>query len=295
MKEEFKNGVHEISNDRYHASSGLSRSALWVFKKAPAVYWHQYVNPESVKKGQTPSMVLGDLVHTLTLEPDLANERYISKPDLVPKPEVVRLKDVGRDLFEANKKDREAIDVANETLLKQFNQNKRDRIIITNDQIDQAGKMKKSLESNETFCAMRKDAKIENTIYFTHEGTGLQCKVRPDIWLDGIVGDLKTTESAAPRDFQLSAYKYGYYLQAAMIHEALRSIDIEMKKFIFSCIEKSEPYMEALYVLDQDALAYGIKLFDNLMSRFSKCLFTNEWPGYGIQSLTIPAYANFEE
>jgi len=169
------------------------------------------------------------------------------------------------------------------------------KTIVTHDLIYQAAAMTSRLHKNDTFMALLDGAKIEHSIYFIHERTGLQVKVRPDIWNNGIVGDLKTTDSAAPREFQSSAYKYGYYLQAGMIHEALRSLGIKMEKFVLPCVEKKEPHLEALYVLEQAGIEYGINLFNKLMDDYAICLMKDEWPGYGIQLLALPAYAQYEE
>lgn len=267
----FDDGVHAISNDEYHASQGLSRSALWTFKKAPALYWHEYMNPDFVKPEQTPAMLQGDIVHAWTLETDTFNEKFVVMPKMD------RRTKEGKAQWEA------------------YQENIAGRICVTQEQFDVACGIEERVGVNDTFRALLDGAKIEHSIYFTHERTGIQCKVKPDIWNGSIVADLKTTDSASPRDFQSSAYKYGYYLQAAMIHEALRAHNIKMEKFVFTVVEKKEPHLEALYVLEQDALDYGINLFNKLMDDYAACLLKDEWPGYGIQALGLPTYAQYEE
>lgn len=271
MKEVFENGSHQITNENYHLSLGLSRSALWTFKKSPALYWHEYLNPDYVKPETTPAMLLGELVHNLVLEPEKFDDEFKVSPNLD------RRTKQGKADWDTFLKETEG------------------RNIITHDQFELAQMMQQRLIQNNTFMALLDNAKVEQSIYFTHDRTGLQCKVRPDIWNNNIVTDLKTTEDASPRAFQSSAYKYGYFLQAAMIHEALRSLGIKMDKFVFACVEKKEPYLEALYVLDQAALDYGLNLFNKLMDDYAACLIKDEWQGYGIQSLTLPNYANYED
>ena len=271
MKQQFENGVHHITNDEYHDSQGISRSALWTFNRTPALYWHQYINPDYVKPEQTAPLILGNLVHCIALEPLEFDKQYAVAPQLDKRTKAGKQEWANFQL-EADGK-----------------------TIITHDMAIQADKMADRLAMNDTFRAMITDAKIEQSIYFTHERTGLQCKVRPDIWTGNIVGDLKTTDNASPREFQASAFKYGYYLQAGMISEALRSLGDKMSNFVFAAVEKKEPHLEALYPLDQDALDYGINLFNKLMDDFAECLLKDEWPGYGIQSLTIPSYAKIED
>lgn len=292
---QFENGVHLISNHEYHSSAGVSRSALWKLRKSPYHYWHEYINPDFVKPDPTEAMHFGSLVHTMVLEPEKLAEEYIVKPELTPLPPALKLKDVGKEAFEANKSERESIRVANDMVMEQFNKESDGKIVVSVDDYKKAQDMAQSVMNHETAKGLINGAKVEHSIYFTHQPTGLQAKVRPDAWLGSIVTDLKTTRDASFRAFQSEAYRSGYFLQAGMIYEALKSIDVKMEQFVFSCIEKSEPYLNAIYILDDAAVDYGINLFDKLMAKLKSCLDADEWPDYGIETLTVPNYANYED
>ena len=80
MKNIYENGVHHITNDDYHGSEGLSRSALWKFHKIPALYQHEKLNPLYIKPEQTPAMVFGNLLHCLVLEPEDFESTYAVAP-----------------------------------------------------------------------------------------------------------------------------------------------------------------------------------------------------------------------
>ncbi len=267
---EYENGVHIISNDEYHYSSAISRSALMDFKRTPYHYWYKHLSGEASHVEPTTAMVFGELIHTLSLERSQLNHRFAVMP------KIDRRTNAGKLAYS------EFLSVA------------KDKLVIDEETYAKALKMAKKLESNTLFDSITQDADIEHSIYFTHATTGIQCKVRPDIWTGSVVGDLKTTNDASYRGFQSSAYKYGYYLQAGMINQALYSLGIEMEKFIFIAIEKDEPYAVGLYALDDDAVFWGSQQFDELMEKVARCIESKNWPDYGLQNLCVPGYAKYE-
>jgi hypothetical protein len=266
----YEDGIHDLSNEDYHGSTGLSRSALMLYQKSPRHYYEAYLNPERIKPEPTDAMIKGELVHTLCLEPHKTIERFAVLPELDKRTKA------GKQAFEE-------FCIINEG--KQY---------IKPDVYESCKAIADSFQRNTLFNALLLDARIEKSLYFTHKETGIQCKVRPDVWNYTIVADLKTTADASYKAFQGSAYKYGYFLQAGMIHEALKSIDIDMQKFVFACVETSSPYVTALYDCDGDAIQFGVKLFNTLMYRFSEHYEKDEWPDYGYQTLSVPAWATYE-
>lgn len=265
-KKKFDDGVHIISNDEYHSSHGVSRSALWTFKKSPYHYWWEYLRQPYESNSPTPSMCIGEYFHVDLLEPHLFSEKIAIEPDV-------------------NKRTN-----AGKKVLEEFMEANQGKTIVTLAQAEFANQMTFNLKRKELFLNLIEGAKIEHSIYFTHEPTGLQCKVRPDAWLGSIVTDLKTTADASYTAFQRSAYKFGYFLQAGMIYRAMESIGTPLEKFVNVCVENSEPFADAIYILDDDAIDYGVRLFDHLMAQFAECHEQDRWPAYPLQTLTIPAY-----
>jgi hypothetical protein len=270
-KPKFENGVHDISNSDYHGSHGISRSALMQFKRSPYHYWYQYLKPDKVIEEPTPSMILGELVHTMVLEPLLINERYVVSPTFD------RRTKAGKEDYQA------------------FTELAKGKTIVTEDMAAKATTMAKMAGENEAFQTLIEDSIVERSIYFTHQPTGLQVKCRPDSWNHTIVTDLKTSADASYRAFQSSASKFGYFLQAGMMYEALKSLDIKMEKFVFAVIESSEPHCTAVYLLEDEAIDYGIGMFDSLMEQLAECMESNKWEAYGIQNLSLPRWAFYEE
>lgn len=269
--EKLENGIHDISNERYHNSQGISRSALWLFKQSPKHYWHKYLNPNKEPEKFNANYQMGEMVHTLILEPSKFYKKYYVME------KVNRTTKAGKEAYQ------KALTEAN------------DREIINGQEYLIANEIAKSVYNTDIAKNLFDGAKIEKSIYFTHEPTGLQCKVRPDAWLGSLVTDLKTVKDGSYKGFQRSAYNYGYFLQASMMKVAFESIEENFDKFLFYCAEKIEPYACSYYIVDDEALEYGIKQFNKLMENFARCYENNQWSSYEPQILTLPAYANYED
>jgi len=265
----YEDGTHNISNDSYHASEGLSRSALMRFKKSPQHYWYEYESGLYQRPEPTPAFVLGDVVHTLVLEPEMYDQRYVTSPKFD------RRTNAGKEAHQA------------------FVATSAGRTVLSEDIAAQSIAMASSVRVNELAQELLVGGLVEQSIYWTHEATGIQLKARPDSWSGHLIVDLKTSVDASARAFQSSAWNYGYYLQSAFISEALKSIDIEMEKFVFLVVEKEPPYATAIYMLDEDALDFGIVQLNELMRRFKQCQNSGDFPGYGVQTLKLPGWAKF--
>ncbi len=291
MRHKLEDGIHDIPNEVYHASLGLSRSGLMEFKKSPYHYWYKYINPERKPSYCTPAMLIGELVHALVLEPQHFDERYIFPTELEDMPQAVLLKDVGKELFEENKAARKEVQDRNNIKREEFKKLADGKQIITLAAYEESAHYAKAVLNDKVAKALFTGVDAEKSIYFTHKGTGLQCKVRPDAWIGGVVTDLKTCKDASFDAFQRAAVGAGYFIQAAMIKQALESIGIEMQKFIFYCVEKSEAAPTTYYELDLDSLERAENEYNNLMHGIAYCMENNRWGAYQPDILTYPAWA----
>lgn len=269
-REVFEPGIYSISNERYHAAEGLSRTALWTFKQLPYKYWYEYLSGGHKAPSESEAFLIGNLVHCLVLEPDLFKERYFVMP------KVNRTTKQGKINYQ-------------EYLLKASA-----RTLINQDQYQLAELMRQSVYNNCTSIEILHGAKKEQSIFWLDEQTGIMCKARPDIWNHPIMGDLKTTLDAGYRGFQSAAFKDGYFLQAGMQYEAAKAIGEPFEKYVYLCVEKKAPYSTGIYMLDDEALQFGIDLFHKILGQYKACQESGEWPDYGVQMLMIPKYATME-
>jgi hypothetical protein len=298
----LENGIHDIPNDVYHSSAGVSRSGLMELKRSPYHYWYRYLNPEREPEKTTPAMKLGELVHALVLEPSYFEERYCIPPELAPVPKVELLKDLvaslgkeeGRKEYEIQKAERDHIVELNEMVMASFANQTDMKEIIKPDMYMEARGLADVVLRDPMAQQLFTDMKAEKSIYFTHKGTGLQCKVRPDAWLGTIVTDLKTCADARLWAFQSEAYKSGYFIQAAMMKQAFEAIGERLDQFIFFCVEKTPAKACVYYPVDEESLYHGEKEFDGLMYRLAECMQTNVWRSYETDFLSYPNYAKYE-
>lgn len=241
------------------------------FKRSPYHYAAQYLNEDYKPKPHTEAMIFGELVHTWTLEPHLFEERFTIKP----------------------KVDRRT--TAGKAAYKTWEETAAGKIIISSDDFDLAQKVCLAVRKDGSLAeSLMVDATFEESIFFTHATTGIQCKIRPDIRQGAIVSDLKTAKDGSYRAFQNAAYGGGYFLQASMIKQGLLSLGVELERFVFIVVEKEPPFAVALYLVNEEALLWGEEQFDALMEKLARCRDKQEWPGYGVQNLMVPGYAKFE-
>ncbi|CAB4149119.1 Putative exodeoxyribonuclease 8, PDDEXK-like domain containing protein [uncultured Caudovirales phage] len=288
----IKDGLYDMTNEEYHESEGLSRSALWLYRENQYKYWYKYLSGKYAKDKATKPMAFGSLCHTIVLEPELFKAEYAIKPEIEPLPKAGLLKDLGRTEFEKQKQVRALAEEQRDFVLAKFERESQGRTIISLDDYNKAMKIKESIYSRDMCAKLLSGCIIEKSIFWTDQETGLLCKIRPDAYMPGKYAlDLKTEENAGYQSFQRTAMKYGYFLQAGMIWEGLKAIGEPIEKFIDLAVEKEEPYAVATYVMDDEAVQYGIDLFHALLRKYAVSRETNEFNDYGLQVLMAPKYA----
>lgn len=295
MKTVYKDGVYDISNEQYHASEGISRSKLMLLDKSPYHFWYETMSGLAPKQEATPAMNIGSAFHTMLLEPAKFQMEFAIAPSYEKLPEELKLKDVGRELFEQNKIDRQRVRDSNNEIREEFEASSVGKIILTSDQFSKIGKMVDLVSKHEIVTTLLDEAVFEQSIYWTDKETGLQFKTRPDIWSSKMVVDLKTTNNANLYSFSRSALEYGYYLQAGMAYEACKAIGKPFEMFVILACEKDEPHVPAVYIMKDDALKFGIDQFNAYKKKLKSCLDSNKWEGYLVQELGVPKYATINE
>lgn len=266
-KKKFEDGIYDISGEDYHNSQGFSRSQIMLMDKSPYHFWYDNLSGLAQKKEPTPAMIIGSVFHTLLLEPHLFDKEYVVMP------KVDRRTTAGKHQWEM------------------FEEFAKGKIILTSEQHLKASHMADLVRQHEIVTTLLDESVFEKSVYWTDEETGLQFKVRPDIWSEKMVVDVKTTQDANNHSFTRSALKYGYYLQAGMIYEACQKIGKKFDMFVHLVIEKDEPFVPSTYIMHEDALQFGIDQFQVYKRKLKKCFETNQWPGYSVQELTVPGYA----
>lgn len=257
---------NNISNEHYHASSGISRSGILRFRTSPLHYWHEYIANSKEDSEKNQAMMLGTAFHELVLEPKVFEKKYL----IIPK------------IDKRTKQGKSDWDQINETnkFLK--------RTLIQDDLFEPLERMSMSLISHPEAKALIADAVYENSIYWNDPFTGVLCKSRPDIMHPHMIVDIKTTDDAHPDAFRFSVRKYGYHVQAAMLLDGMNNIKgTNCNNFIIIAVEKKPPYAVAVYVLDEAAIDVGREIYKSTLVDYKKCLDKNMWPSYATQTISI--------
>lgn len=271
MKTKYQSGIHTLSINDYHNSQGYSRSQLLDLRKNPKLFYYNNLTEEKEQKEPSEAMRIGEVLHLMTLEPHLLNKHVAVQPELD------RRTKAGKEEYT------------------KFLEDNATKVWLPQHKFEECEAMAKSLKDSmweNLGILLPTHGKIEKSIYFDYDET--QYKARPDVFIDGVVLDVKTTNDASYRAFQSSSVSYGYFLQAGMIRLALESIGINLERFIFACVETAAPFSCAIYVLDEEAIDYGVVQFFKLHYRLKECLNENRWQDYGLKVLTVPGWAKVE-
>jgi exodeoxyribonuclease VIII len=168
----------------------------------------------------------------------------------------------------------------------QFVENSCGKSIIQQADFEMIYDMCQSVLSNKYASQLLK-GEHEQSMYFTDEFTGIQCKIRPDCYkVIGdrvIITDLKSCKSAVAEDFIRDIIKYHYDLQAYMYRLGVAKtlgVPIENVSFVFVPVEKKAPYLMGMYEVTQDIFDRGEMLFRKYIGMYKECMETNNWYGY---------------
>ena len=266
-KLKFEDGVHDISNDEYHSSMGFSRTQVLLMEKSPYHFWYETISGLASEQEKSDALDIGSAIHTMILEPELFSQEYAVMP------EINRRTNKGKEEYAL------------------FIEENSDKIVLTQQQYSKVYAMTHHVRKHEIVHTLIENATFEKSIFWTDKETGLQFKVRPDIWSNKMVVDLKTSKDAAPGLFINSSYRYGYYLQCGMFFEACEAIERPIEMFVNLVIEKEEPYVPSAFIMNEKAIEFGREQFNTYKKKIKKCLDSDNWPGYAVQEISIPKNA----
>jgi hypothetical protein len=133
----------------------------------------------------------------------------------------------------------------------------------------------------------------ELTITWTHERTGLPCKVRLDGERPSAFFDVKTTRDPSPRAFAAACARYGYDFQAGMYREGTRAAGLKERPFKIIAVGSIEPHDVVVYTLSSEMLTTGHGKFEAALTKVTECRASDRWPGISDDALPLelPAWA----
>lgn len=263
-------GIHtHLSGDEYHAAPGISNSGLTVIaERTPA---HFIASREAPRK-ETSAKATGKRLHSALLEPDDFERIYIpiAKFDLRTK--------IGK----AGQAEWEAANAG--------------KLQIDPDEREQVLRVRDTLHADPEVRELLVGGFKERSVFAKDPVTGVLVKCRPDndkvITGRRIVTDLKSTENASEEDFMWSAYRYGYWRQAAFYLDVCEWEGSEqvVDEFKFIAFEKDPPYGHIIYTAAPRFISRGRDAYRPALDTYAECLRTGIFPCYekGTRTLDLP-------
>ena len=212
--------IEELDNEEYHALSSFSSSQIKDFINHPPAYFQAKYILKTLERKESDAMKLGTATHTAWMEPHKYSDEY-----------AIELICDGRTK-------------AGKEIKAIFAMESEGKIILTSKQGSKIIRMCRALDNNRNARKLLKGTDIENSIFWTDEETGLDLRIRPDIWRkEHYIADLKSTRDASIEGFSKVIYEFGYHISAAMYLDGASKLGVEIEDFIFICVESAPPYL----------------------------------------------------
>jgi len=261
---------HNISNADYHAGPGVSKSQLDDIAIDPAFFLWRKAAPVDTEK--TAALDMGTALHCLLLEPDEYNSRFIIAP------EFNRRTTAGK---EEEKAFIEGCQQSGKIIISHADNRK---LQLMRDSVMAHPGARKLLEV---------DGRSEASIYWNDAETGELCRIRPDRFLTNTPFIVDVKKVADMSRFSRHIEEFRYHVQAAMYCEGWRAHTGEMPRFVFLAVSESIEcgrYPVHTYILDNEAMEEGYRLFRQDLETWHRCNESGEW-GWGFEEIQRPYWA----
>lgn len=244
-----------MTEKEYRENPAISRSQLWLMHEIPEKFLYKIQHPEE----PTDSLLFGQMIHMLLLQPDEFYESYAVYPNIKRNTKEGKL--IWAEFQEANPG-------------KQY---------VSEEDFVKASEMVAKLLC-EPFAKKLLNGEREVPFFWTDEMTGIDCKCRCDC-LTEIGGELwivdyKTTKDASTDGFTKKTFELGYDLQAAMYSEGVKVNTGKTPKFVFLAQEKDAPYSINVIDTDELVIARGYNKFREYLGTYKYCKETGNFYGY---------------
>lgn len=138
----------------------------------------------------------------------------------------------------------------------------------------------------------------ERPIAWVDEESGLLCKGRPDMVVDGRLVEIKTTGQLEPEKYQATAYRLGYHCQIAHYSNGLiaNGHDITQPP-VMIVVESVPPHDVIVYEVEEYVVEHGAAEVQRLLNTLASCRRNNSWPGAepGVVPFHLPSWVKIED
>lgn len=259
-KNELKSGIVRESNKKYHGYlNAISKSRLCKMSVCPAYFKWCEENPQE----PTEDLIFGSAFHKVVLEPATFDREFAVLPLNID-----RRTKAGRETYN------------------EFLETHKNKDILTQEQFETALCMKNAVEKNKIAKVLLKGKK-ETSMYYVDDLTGIECKIRPDLYTIVndrlVITDFKSCKSASPEEFTRDIVKYSYDLQVAMYKNGASKVlgyPLDKIDFVFIAVEKKAPHLIGIYEANEDIYQRGDAIYRKYLGMLKHCRETNDWYEY---------------
>lgn len=251
--------ITQESNAAYHADlSHVGNTMKEVYRKSKRLYKGRFITQTIPAPEPTLPQLLGSLTHGLYLEPQLFNEQYVIAD--------CKTRSGGtwkKAVAEAEESRKEAVPLP---------------------LFEKAKLMAGELYRDEEVRGYRIfDSRIEHSIRWEDERSGLKLKCRPDFLIEddrldsALCIELKTSDTWNVDGFRSQIFNLGYHRQAAHYLAGCKRITEKPLQFIFFVVESIVPYDVFVYRLDPLFIQKGEVENIVTLSGLARSMKYNEW------------------
>lgn len=264
-------GIHDgMPEEQYHAIDACSSTRLNALKRS-AIHCLKIIHDPI----DSEALLLGSATHCAILEHASFGRRYAYGPDVDGRTKEGKAAKADAQILAAR-------------------EGKRLLPAKCRDQID--GMAAAVLEHPAASALIARIRATERTILWRDAlHNNLLCRARLDGWCPdiGTVIDIKTTTDASPEAFAASAWKWGYWRQAAFYRRAAAAVGLAAHNSVIIAIEKELPFAVGVYRLHPDAIRDAAVELEELIEHYEECTRTDQWLGYSteVEDLNMPAWA----
>lgn len=253
----------------YFDIPALSSSGINLYiNKGAEYYWASSPFNENRKPQETtPSMIFGSLCHLLLLE----NEKFTQVYAIAP--ECDRRTKEGKETFAA------------------FQTESVGKIVITNNQFQEALTLINALKSNDSVIKLLKSGFSEEEITWVEDN--ISCKAKLDYCRNGLIVDYKTSQDASKDGFAKSIANYGYHRQDIWYRKAYKA---KYGKDALGCVfivqDVSMPDIINIYSISEQARYYAEQEINQAVKEIKDRLITKNWKSNSgkIQDIDLPIW-----
>jgi exodeoxyribonuclease VIII len=260
----------------YHEQDAISKSKADTFRRSRKRYYRRFVDKTLPPMEPTDQMKAGTVLHALVLEPHLFDKEF-----------AVEEKGDGRTK-------------AGKAYRKMFKEQNAGKTIVEPETMRLGSRMADEItqQTHAYELLTHEDAEVEQSLFWTDQQTGLECKARIDLVHPKCLVDVKTARDPSPEGFAKSCAALGYHRQAEWYQRGWKTLSGETLPFLFLVVGNEEPHDVAVYKLDEAAMQLAAGQNAVTLAQMELAIRNNEWASpweVAINELQLPRYAAYQD